>query len=174
MNFIIQQIEKPSLIESLYDELCEWVGFIEDDSRRWWVAYKDCEPMPHIYIDGILFDAMAGFSLIKPSNCFVVTGVSEDWAGFAGIQLDTAAKAVIMTPCEVKPEFRGHGLQKEFLKVREDWCRYNGYQKAYSLTFAHNIYSANNLIASGYKLRKPLFGSNGKGLYFEKDLTNKE
>jgi GNAT superfamily N-acetyltransferase len=158
MKFNIYPIKEPSIIESLYDELCEWVGFVEDENRMWWVAYKDCEPMPVIYGDSVI------------SPCFYNTHVSQDWAGFAGIQLDKDSKHAMMTPCEVKPEFRGHGLQKKFLQVREDWCRYNGYLTLNSLTLTDNIYSINNLIACGYRLRKPFYASNGKGLYWEKKL----
>lgn len=147
MKFNIYPVEKPSIVDSLYDEMCEWVGFIEDESRKWWVAYKDCEPF-----------------------YFHNTSVSPNWTGFAGIQLDKDAKRAMMTPCEVKPEFRGHGLQKKFLQVREDWCRYNGYLTLNSLTLTDNIYSINNLIACGYRLRKPFYASNGKGLYWEKKL----
>lgn len=169
MKFIIQPIEKPSLIESLYEELQKWVGYIEDENRRWWVAYLDTEPRmmtssgPHTLPTNIELN-------IELVNRFINTRVDVDWVGFAGIQLDKDEKRAMMTPCEVKPEFRGHGLQKKFLQVREDWCRYNGYLTLNSLTFADNIYSANNLIACGYRLRKPFFGSNGKGLYWEKLL----
>ncbi len=180
MKFNIYPIAEPSIIESLYDEMCEWVGFVEDDSRKWWVAYR-CEEFKLPDLDGlptpVAKDGLPGiaispnFKTNEVSNCFHNTSVSQDWAGFAGIQLDKSAKSAMMTPCEVKEPFRGHGLQKKFLQVREDWCRCNGYEKAFSLTFVHNIHSANNLIASGYKLRKPFFGSNGKGLYWEKRLT---
>lgn len=172
MKFNIYPIKEPSIIDSLYDEICSWVGFVEDESRMWWVAYKDCEPQALHFHDGITISSdFFKTGLGEVSNCFYNTSVSQNWAGFAGIQLDKDAKRAMMTPCEVKPEFRGHGLQKKFLQVREDWCRYNGYLTLNSLTFADNIHSANSLIRSGYTLRKPFFGSNGKGLYWEKKLS---
>lgn len=179
MKFNIYPIKEPSIIDSLYDEICSWVGFVEDESRMWWVAYKDCEPMPMYSSYGITVpvrvagqDREITFKMPESSSrCFYNVAVSQNWAGFAGIQLDFDSKSVMMTPCEVKPEFRGHGLQKKFLQVREDWCRYNGYLTLNSLTFTDNIHSINNLIKSGFTLRKPFFGSNGKGLYWEKKLS---
>lgn len=181
MKFNIYTIKEPSIIDSLYDEICSWVGYVEDESRKWWVAYKDCDALKLPELDGLPIpvakDGLPGvaispnFKIGEASNCFQNTSVSQNWAGFAGIQLDKDAKRAMMTPCEVKPEFRGHGLQKKFLQVREDWCRYNGYLTLNSLTFTDNIYSINNLIACGYKLRKPFYASNGKGLYWEKKLS---
>jgi GNAT superfamily N-acetyltransferase len=92
------------------------------------------------------------------------------WCGFAGVQLDFERKHVVMTPCEVKIDWRGHGIQKAFLRVREKWAVEHGFKESFSMTLAENLVSANNLIKCGYTLIPSPVWTNGKGLYFRKQL----
>lgn len=137
----IQMIDKPSSVESLYEAITHWAGWIEAPYRRWWIALEQYS-----------------------SN-------EAGWLGFAGVQLDFERKHVIMTPCEVKTEWRGKGIQRSFLKIREEWALENGFTDAFSLVLQENVVSANNLIKCGYRLIMPPPWTNGKGLYFRKNLN---
>jgi GNAT superfamily N-acetyltransferase len=54
----------------------------------------------------------------------------------------------------VLPEFRGHGLQRRFIRVREAHARRTGYAGLVTDTTA-NLPSANNLIRAGFVLFEP-------------------
>lgn len=95
----------------------------------------------------------------------------QEWVGWAGLQIFNPT-TVLLTPCEVMLEARGHGLQKRFIQEREQWAITNGFEVALSLANYDNIISANNLIKSGYLLRDPWPGAAGMGLYFQKGLKN--
>lgn len=54
----------------------------------------------------------------------------------------------------VLPAFRGHGLQRRLILVREKAARLNGWPIMLADT-RDNVPSANNLISCGYKLYRP-------------------
>jgi GNAT superfamily N-acetyltransferase len=70
----------------------------------------------------------------------------------------------------VVPEFRGYGLQKKMITIRERWARKHGFRWSVTDT-SENPPSANSLISRGYRLYEP---SNPWGLsraiYWRKKL----
>jgi GNAT superfamily N-acetyltransferase len=59
-----------------------------------------------------------------------------------------------MARCGVLPKYRGRGLQRHLLTVREKMARRLGLLRVISTTY-NNPTSANNLIARGYRTYEP-------------------
>ncbi len=55
----------------------------------------------------------------------------------------------------VLPEYRGHGLHRRLIRVRERYARRLGWTGCVSDTSNGNVQSANNLIAEGYETYVP-------------------
>lgn len=93
-------------------------------------------------------------------------------SGFAGMKHETMDSAFI-GPCLVHPEFRGRGLQRQFIKHREWMALRLGYTFALSFTLCHNYVSANNFIKSGYTIIEPWPGKSNtnNSLYWKKKLV---
>ena len=64
------------------------------------------------------------------------------------------SNGVYMSRSGVTYYYRGHGLQKKMLRIRDRFAKNNGYEWAFSDT-TDNPASANSLIACGYKLYDP-------------------
>lgn len=77
---------------------------------------------------------------------------------------------VYLARAGVVPEFRGQGLQKRMIELRERWARKQSYKWAVTDT-TDNPASSNSLIARGYKLYEPTvtWGPSG-ALYWRKRL----
>lgn len=111
----------------------------------------------------------------KPAD----TEVGAWWIAFDGLTpvafaASTASRqwsdAGYMSRCGVVESHRGRGLQKRLLKVREKHARKQGMNWAVSDT-RDNLPSANNLIASGYRLYAPGKPWSYRGaLYWRKKL----
>lgn len=91
--------------------------------------------------------------------------------GFAGITIYDYIKrpAVFLCRSGVIKNYRGLGLQKRLIRVREKAIKSLGYNRIITYTSYDNIISANNLIKCGYFLYTPdnEWGIKN-GLYFEK------
>jgi GNAT superfamily N-acetyltransferase len=91
-------------------------------------------------------------------------------AGFAGITPSTIGPGVgYLKRAGVLPAHRGHGLQRRLLKVREARARKLGWSSVITDT-TDNVPSANNLIASGYRLFSPEPWAFKHSLYWMKEL----
>lgn len=55
----------------------------------------------------------------------------------------------------VHPDWRGKGIQKRLIRVRQRFCRKNGIRRIVTYTSPNNLASANSLISCGYKLYRP-------------------
>jgi GNAT superfamily N-acetyltransferase len=87
------------------------------------------------------------------ASWWVVTCGGEP-AGYCGIAPDHAWNDTgYLSRSGVLPGFRGHGLQRRMIGVRERYARKVGYNCCISDTAS--VYSANNLIQCGYKLYRP-------------------
>lgn len=99
-----------------------------------------------------------GFLLpLKPDD------ITQCWVAFAGDEpVGYAAmepsrnwqRAGYLSRCAVLPEHRGHGLQRRFIKVRENSARRQGWGLLVTDTFK-NDHSANNLRKCGYEIFTP-------------------
>ena len=75
-----------------------------------------------------------------------------------------------MARCGVLPAYRGRGIQRSLLTVREKMARRLGMVRIISTTY-NNPASANNLIARGYRTYEPVqrWGAN-ETIYWVKNL----
>jgi len=81
---------------------------------------------------------------------------------------------VYLSRVGVLKEFRGQGLQRRMIKLRERWAKKEGYKEIISATSRANYASSNNLIACGYKLYEPEEAWLEDGaFYFIKSLDKK-
>jgi ribosomal protein S18 acetylase RimI-like enzyme len=64
----------------------------------------------------------------------------------------------------VLADYRGHGLQRRMLRLREDEMRQHGLAKAVTYTDADGAASMRNLIAEGYRPYVPTPGTTLSGL----------
>jgi GNAT superfamily N-acetyltransferase len=77
---------------------------------------------------------------------------------------------VYLARAGVLPQYRGQGLQKRMIRVRERWARANGFAWVITDT-TENPASSNSLIAAGYKLFEPTAPwANDDSLYWRKRL----
>jgi GNAT superfamily N-acetyltransferase len=71
----------------------------------------------------------------------------------------------------VRPEFRGHGLQRRLIAVRVAWAKRRGLYSVTTEVADWNVASANSLIRAGFKLWRPHHLWSGEGYnYFHKRL----
>ena len=95
----------------------------------------------------------------------------DEIAGFAGLLHYPELDCSFLYRAGVLKYFRGNGLQRRMIGVREKQAKRDGYSRIVSYTSYDNIHSANNLIKCGYKLYKPKWDWGVENaLYFEKEL----
>jgi GNAT superfamily N-acetyltransferase len=91
---------------------------------------------------------------------------------FAGLAPSTRwSDAGYLCRAGVLRQYRGNGLQKRLIRVRERKAKAIGWKWLLTDTASYNVASSNNLAASGYKLFRPskLWGYED-GLYWKKEL----
>lgn len=75
------------------------------------------------------------------------------FAGFAGVVPNYAPdNAMFIGPCGILPEFRGRGLQRKFMRVRERYAAAKGCSRLVGAIERDNTFSGNNFIRSGFVL----------------------
>lgn len=91
--------------------------------------------------------------------------------GFAGLVLDYRwLDCGYLCRAGVLSSYRGQGIQKRLLRVREAYARRQGWKWLITNTY-HNYASANSLISQGYKLYEPTHKLWAKGtLHWRKKL----
>lgn len=76
------------------------------------------------------------------------------------------------TRCGVLPEARRNGLQRRLIRARLKWAKRHGCAGAYTYTLPANVGSANNLIATGFRLWRPAYKWAGAdALYWCKEFS---
>lgn len=90
--------------------------------------------------------------------------------GFAGLK-NVGHETAFLCRVGVIKAYRGQGIQKKLIRVRESWAKRKGFRYIITYVAAHNLKSANSLIACGYRLYNPQspYGIEG-ALYFRKEL----
>ncbi|MEK3786916.1 GNAT family N-acetyltransferase [Paenibacillus sp. FSL K6-1230] len=58
---------------------------------------------------------------------------------------------VVLSTCVVRDDYRGFGLQKRSIELREIVARDSGYGEIFTSVHEGNTYSINNLIKAGYR-----------------------
>lgn len=109
------------------------------------------------------------FSVVEDTIWFVAYDDDDKIMGYAGIQFNWLDMVdIYISPCFIFPEYRGKGLQRKLLEVREIWAKKNGYTVLTSCAEPDNIYSINNLLAMGYK--ETVRYEESKQIWYEKKL----
>lgn len=106
------------------------------------------------HLDCQIFDSDYPVQLTENSIWWVVK-VEGEVAGFAGLDLNFNHKEAFLCRCGILPKFRGKGLQKRLLKVRERYARTQNIKALWTYTSVHNVSSMNSLIKNGYKTYLP-------------------
>ncbi len=96
--------------------------------------------------------------------------------GFCGIHPSRVYKRTgYLCRAGIDFEYRGRGLHKRLISVRERWAKKNGMDWMITDTHLHNCASSNALIRAGYRLWKPrkrqLWASYRNALYWWKKLS---
>ena len=78
----------------------------------------------------------------------------EEWKGLG-----------YMDRCGVLKAYRGQGIHRRMIKVRERWAKKQGWKGLWTYTVPWNAYSSNNLIACGWQLFEP------KWISYEENLV---
>lgn len=90
-----------------------------------------------------------------PRTVFFVATVNGHYAGYATLIPSTMVPGyVYMSWCGVEEEFRGQGIQRRLIRYRVRWARKYGFKGVYTYTYPDNPYSANNLIACGFRVMR--------------------
>lgn len=93
-------------------------------------------------------------------------------AGFAGMTLHENGTMAFLCRCGVLPEYRGKGLQRKLIKVRERLAKKIGVKWLVSYTTRKRLVSGNNLIKCGFLLFDPPFSWGDKyWLHFRKEIA---
>lgn len=97
--------------------------------------------------------------------------VHDQPAGFACLRV-MDSKIAYLALAGVLPKYRGRGIQKRLIKLRENYARALGCKVMITYVAWANWPSANSLIRAGYKIYTPAGKPWGLkySLYFQKDL----
>jgi GNAT superfamily N-acetyltransferase len=92
--------------------------------------------------------------------------------GFAGLYVENYDHGIgSLCRAGVVEEARGHGLQRQLIKTRQDFAYKIGLTRLTTYTHNQNIPSMNNLIRSGFRLYEPPKGwAEDDFLYWVKEL----
>lgn len=107
----------------------------------------------------------------KPSGWWWLAYDGEKHVGFTGAKFEAEFNTLFLARSGVIREYRGLGIQRRFVRVREALARRNGIPRTATYTSGDNVHSANNLIKCGYRIYTPPFFWGVEGaIYFEKKL----
>lgn len=142
---------------------CDPLQFVETDTPERLQEFIDRGMVLGLFVEGDLI-AYAALSirtelqdLFSKYNVKTNRNVWED--------------AILLSTCVVKDTYRGYGLQKRLIELREIVARDSGYKEVFTSVNARNIYSINNLIKTGYKqIGKHYIGN--EWLLYGKSLTS--
>jgi len=114
-----------------------------------------------------------GHLLCEETDDFWLIYEGKSIAGYCANRYYTNPFVCFMSGCGILPDYRGNGLQKRAIRVREQAAKKLGYNRIVTYTLKDNIWSANNFIRSGYKLYIPkYFYGSPNSLYFYKEFND--
>ena len=135
------------------------------------------EAVPSVHYD-VLVDlqreCLPGSSMwpIEGTHWWIARNADDKPVGFAGLYIENHdyGQAMLCRGGVVKSA-RGHGLQRDLIRVRERRAKLLDLSRLTTYTADDNVYSMNNLIACGYTTYKPPKGWAMEGfVYWEKTL----
>lgn len=120
-------------------------------------------------IDKYLFEGSP--PALKEGSYWWIAYCDDEVVGFAGLTYYPHLSSAFLSRVGVLPEYRGLGLQRRFIRVRERQSVKDGYSRIVSYTSYDNVASANNLIKCGYRLYIPKFYWGVRNaLYLKRDM----
>lgn len=97
-----------------------------------------------------------GIPVPKAAETFWWLALAENReAGFGGYRLIDGGETAFLNRAGVLPFFRGRGIQKRLIRTRLSHAKRAGARVAITYTTADNIWSANNLIRTGFIMYRP-------------------
>lgn len=92
-------------------------------------------------------------------------------AGFCTVNILPSEDGVLFfSRAGVKKEFRGHGIHKRMIRVREMFAKRNGFHTIITYVIKENVGSFVHLIKDGYKIYEPNYKYAGDVFYFIKEI----
>lgn len=77
--------------------------------------------------------------------------------GFAGVRIIDGGESGYLYRAGILPAYRGMGLQRRLIRVRERWCRKQHLKSCVTYVLPNNTASLNNLLRLGYISYKPSY-----------------
>lgn len=91
--------------------------------------------------------------------------------GFGGYRLIEGGDTAFLNRAGVLPFFRGRGIQRRLIRTRLSHAKRSGARVAITYTTADNVWSANNLIRTGFVMYRPQqYWAGNEMVYWWKDL----
>lgn len=104
-------------------------------------------------VEDICFPGDAYYQTQLPVKAWILKDSDVD-VGFCYLTILDDSTA-FLSRAGVVPDFRGKGLQKRLISVRERYARKVGISQLITYTLTSNLASSNNLIRCGYTLYTP-------------------
>ena len=99
------------------------------------------------------------------SYWWIAFNKNKEPIGFGGLRI-FFGKIATFTRAGVLKEYRGKGIHKRLIRVREKMARKLGIQKIVTYVAKFNLDSANNLIKDGFQLYKPSYEYGLKNAFY--------
>lgn len=126
-------------------ELGDWLDTLEELDLK---LFPDCKPYPKEF-----------------SHWWLAFHEGEP-VGFSGLHIYKDCGTAFLCRAGVIKQYRGHGLQKRMIRVRDAYARKSGVNRIISYVAYGNVASANSLISCGYKLYIPKWEWGVGGCYY--------
>ncbi len=171
MKFPKEEFEFKKLTCEYIDELCkiqeEAFEVMTDDSllrRNSRESLADCLNEPHYTLGAFCGGVLAGFAVL-----FDPALSNENIALDAGFSEAEAKETVNFKLVIVRPQFRGNGLQAQFLEKLEVVAKSRNFKKIFATVSPNNEYSKNNFLNCGYVFhsQKVKYGGLVRNIYYK-------
>ena len=107
----------------------------------------------------------------KGNNYWLVKNEDGNYCGFC-MATDIGSKMLFLSRVGVLKKYRGQGLHKRMIKIREAFAKRKGFNCILTYTTKDNYQSFAHLIKAGYKLYDPEYAYAGLNVfYFLKELV---
>lgn len=92
-----------------------------------------------------------------PGSFWWILYANDEPVGFAGVRIIEGGESGYLYRAGILPQYRGKGLQKRLIRVREKWCRKQNLKSCVTYVLPNNTASLNNLLRVGYVSYKPTY-----------------
>lgn len=142
-------------------------GYDEDLLRKnSLIDFQNVFYQNHLVLGAFLKDRLVAFAilLINPKNNELVEKANSI------LKTNKNSNVVIIKLVIVKKQYRGHGLQRKFLKLFEKYCHNNEIELMIASVSPQNKYSLNNFELEGFEIagQSKLYGGYLRYILFKK------